>query len=261
MKLFVCALAAWAVAAPSTAQPDWRPVMRKAIEKLDGGASRRNDYGFIRFSETKEYDSSGKLRNRSTVVTRTEVIDGFAVARLVERDGEPVSEGERAAGQEAINKKIAQLKRMTPEQRTKARQTQDAWLLEMADALNFRKVGEETYRSRPVMVFDCTPRPGYKPRNIRARVFEKMNGRIWLDKADGEIVKANAEMFDAVNIGFGILGRIEKGTQFQIERVKIDNAHWALERQRMKFNARVMLVKSMNREIELKFSDYKKYAK
>lgn len=242
----------------AAAEPDWRPIMRKAIERLDGGATRRSDYSFTCRRDSREFDSSGKVRSQTSMVTRTSPQDGVAVTRVLERDGQPISESEKAVNEEAIRKKVKELKAIPPEQRNSHRRSQDAWLMEMADALDFKHNGDETYRGRPAVVVDVSPRPGYKAKTMRARVFEKMKGRIWLDTADGEIVKAAAEMFDTVNIGFGLLGRIERGTQFHIERMKVDNQFWALERQRMRFAARVMLVKNLNQEVDLKFSDYRR---
>ena len=51
---------------------------------------------------------------------------------------------------------------------------------------------------RPTLLMEATPKPGYKAKNMRARVFEKMKARIWIDKASSELVKADADMFDTV---------------------------------------------------------------
>lgn len=62
-------------------------------------------------------------------------------------------------------------------------------------------------------------------------------------------MKADVEVFDTVNIGFGVLGRIEKGTRFSLHRTMVSPHTWFTESETTKFAARVMLVKTVNMEI------------
>jgi len=102
---------------------------------------------------------------------------------------------------------------------------------------------------------DLQPRPGYKAKSSRARLFEKVRGRIWLDKAEREIRRAEGVAFDTVSIGWGLVAKIEKGTRFELERTRIGEGLWAMTRQAMKFDARVMLVKNMSSEMTTRLSD------
>jgi hypothetical protein len=76
-----------------------------------------------------------------------------------------------------------------------------------------------------------------------------MRGRLWIDKADGEMVKADAEVFEEVNVALGIAGHIDKGTRFQIQRSRIADGVWASTYEHARFSARVMVFKNFNAEV------------
>lgn len=116
--------------------------------------------------------------------------------------------------------------------------------------------GEELMNGRPTLKFAMSPRPGYKAKSMQARLFEKMRGTMWIDKADGEMARAEAEIFDTATVGFGVLGRIEKGTHFAISRRKVTQDLWLSEMQQFKVDARIMLVKTMRQESTVRYSEF-----
>jgi hypothetical protein len=62
------------------------------------------------------------------------------------------------------------------------------------------------------------------------------------------MARADAEVFDTVNIGLGLIGRVEKGTRFFLERRKVAPDFWMISDQVVKFDARIMLVKIIQQE-------------
>jgi hypothetical protein len=46
---------------------------------------------------------------------------------------------------------------------------------------------------------------------------QKTTGTLWIDRTDRELVKAEAEVFDTVNIGLGLLGGVGKGRRFTLQ--------------------------------------------
>ena len=96
---------------------------------------------------------------------------------------------------------------------------------------------------------------------MRARVFGKMKANFWIDKATSELVKADAEMFDTVSVGFGVLGKIEKGTRFRIQRKLIADGEWLIESQYTRFGARILLFKTLRNESTTEWSDFRRRPK
>lgn len=243
---------------------DPRELVRQALNRLDEGQERVvSNYGFRRAGERREFDSEGKVKVERKWVVERVLRDGFFFSKLVERDGQTVPEAEQQGNEAGFQKRAAELKAMSAEQLKQLRQEErnkerqeDSWLRELPDALEFHRAGEELMNGRPTLVLDCSPRSGYRAKNIRARVFEKMRGRVWIDKADSEMAKAEAEMFDSVNIGWGLIGRIEKGTRFLLSRRKLGDDAWGVDTQVIKLSARV-LFKSLRTEVVHHYSDYR----
>ncbi len=259
LLILLLAPAAWA-----GTPDDLRALVRQSLARLESSEKKAGDYGFVRKVERKEFASGGRIKNQWSLVLKRELEDGILVTRPIERDGKPLPEEERRKNQEALRKRQAELKALTPEQLEKRRaenrkreSDEDAWLKEFPEALDYQLAGEETIDGRPAAILDCTPRPGYKARNMRARVFEKVRGRLWIDKAETELVRAEAEVFDTVNIALGLLGKIEKGTRFFIQRRRVAPETWLPETETVRFAARVMLFKSMNNEVTTRNSEFR----
>lgn len=141
---------------------------------------------------------------------------------------------------------------------TPRRKEDTSWLAEFPEALEYKKVGEEEIAGRMAWVLECSPRPGYKAKSLRARVFEKTRGKVWIDVADSQLVRVDAAVFDTVNIGWGMAAKIQKGTRFQIDRRKLPDGAWLPESQTIRFTAKVMMVKSLGMEDAARFTGYRR---
>ena len=241
-----------------------REKARAAMNRMMENGDRLNDYAYSFEGLRLEYDSDGKLRSEKNWKGRREFIDGFGVSRIFERDGKPVDEKERREGEQAIRKRLAELKAMSPAELEKLRrerrektQKEMGWMNEFADAFNFQLAGEQVLEDRAVWLIDIEPRPGFRPSSSCARLFEKIRGRLWLDKTDTEIMRAEGEAFDTVSIGWGLVARIEKGTRFGIERRKVTDGVWLNTSQSFKFGARVMLVKHLSNQVTNHWKEFR----
>ena len=170
----------------------------------------------------------------------------------IQKNGRKLSEEELRKQEETIRTQIAKEKGLTAEEREKRRlkaAEDDGWMKEIADALEYKYTGDESIDGRPAYVLLFSPRPGYSAKNVRARLFEKTNGKLWIDKADRELVKGQAETFAPVNI--------EKGTRFSLQRRRLPEGAWLLDNQMVRFAARIALFKYMSNEVITRLSDYR----
>ena len=234
-----------------------RAVVKRVLDGLQAEDRKRADWTFTIHVEVKELDQDGRVKNRRASVFRQEPTDGFMLRRLIERDGKPIPERERKAIDNRLRQRAAELKTTTPEQIRK-REQENAWFYELANALEFRELGEEVVDGRPATVAEMSPRPGYQAKNVRARLFEKMRGKILIDKADSELVRADVEVFDTVNVGFGLVGRINPGTRFHLERRRVAEGTWLTEMQQVLLAARMLMVKSFHQETTTRFSEFER---
>ena len=233
-------------AGPLCAQtpPQIKMLVHNAMQRMTDSVAARLDYTFTQRTEKRELADDGSVRNLHTFLTRREVHGDTAVYRQTEKDGRPL----------AVEDQKAQT--FTRDQELKRIRVELGWLLESSDALDFKPAGEQTVNGRSTTVLDFWPHPGYQAKTLRARVFEKAKGRLWIDAQDNELVRAGAEVFDTISIGFGI-GKIEKGTQFHVERTKLPSGVWLLDSQTVRFAVRLLLVKQVHEEILNRYSDYR----
>lgn len=243
-----------AMASAQTVAPDDRAMMKRAMEEFLEQQARLGEFTYIERGARKELTSNGAVKAQDSWVKERKRYDGILLTVTVEEDGKPLSAEEKAKTQESIRKIVAERKAMTEERKAKERQDrlaalkkENGWISEMAQALNFKRAGEETLNGRATLVFEAEPNPAYKPSNMQAKVFAKLKGRLWIDKAESQLVKADAEVFENVSIGFGLLGRVDKGTRFHVLRVRMGPRLFLNAEQSMKLSAR-MLVKGVYQE-------------
>src|SRR5208283_2348156 len=98
----------------------------------------------------------------------------------------------------------------------KDREEDRKFVLEIADAFNFRLVGSEAIDGRDAWILEGEPRPGYEPKQRNARMLTKFKGRVWIDKAEAQWVKLDITAIDTLSIDF-VLARVHKGTHLVIE--------------------------------------------
>jgi hypothetical protein len=242
-----------------------REIIRRSAHLLKQDDANLDKFFFLRRKETKELDSDGKVKSRSVITTRRELYDGLTITRVVARDDKPLTEAELKQQEERIKAEIAAARKRRAEEQDKpkppsaSRKTEsdgDLMVKEFPEALDYRLVGSETRRGRETMVFEFTPRPGYKPRNFKMKFFEKMRGKVWIDKATSEMVSAEAEIFETINIGFGVVGTMRKGTRFSLQRQEAAQGLWVTDSFQVRFAARLMLVKSFFQELDTRITEF-----
>ncbi|MDX2152251.1 MAG: hypothetical protein SFV54_16050 [Bryobacteraceae bacterium] len=241
-----------------------RQLVRRTLDLRLENEKRLLDYGFLRRTHKKQLTSSGEVKSDERFTFKVERREGLRVSYIVERNDQPVPAAELAKTHDRIREVAAERRAETPEQRRKREAGEKKasgerdYLQEFPNAAEFKLAGMEKVGGRDTYIVDFQPRPGYKPKDMKARIFEKVRGRVWIDKAESQFLKMDAEVFDTVSIGFGVLAKIEKGTQFHLEQTRLPDGFWAPAKQLMKFDARVMLVKSMRNEMETTYREFRR---
>lgn len=262
--LAVCALLPGFLAAQTP--PDAREIVRRSLV-LDQKSQRiARNYTFLERDETRILDRSGKLKKPPEIKTfDVTLLDGSPYRRLVARNDRPLPPDEERKEAEKLRKSIAERRKESPAERLRRieewerkQQKQRAPYQEIPDAFDLRLAGEETLNGRAVYVITATPRLGYKPKLAAAAYFPRIKGKLWIDRQDGEWVKGEIETLDTISFG-GILVRLAKGSRVMFEQARINDEVWLPQRVAVNLSARLMLVAGTRAEIEIGFSNYKKF--
>ncbi len=244
---------------------DAREIIRRACDNDRQSVALLRNYTYLHRQEEADLDGSGKVKSRQVRTWDITWQEGSPYRRLVKRNDQPLSPEEQRREDERLQWSLEQRRKETPEQRQRRiaewQRRQDSQrepVKELPDAFDFRVVGEAPLNGADTWVIDATPRAGYKPRSSGAAFFPKVKARIWISKDDYQWVKVDMESMDTISLR-GILVRIARGGHLVLEQVRINKEVWLPKLVSVRLSAKILFVKSLRRNIEMSFSDYKKF--
>jgi len=250
-----------AVPAPSEPQE----IMRRAVERDIFNWQAAKDYTFLEHEVDETLDGSGRAKSSKSETREILVLYGEPFERVVAKDDKPLSEKEQRKQNEEFDKETRKRENETPEEREKRiqkvekeRQDERAFVREIVDAYTFRLTGTEMLNGRNTWVIDGTPRPGFEGKRRESKILPKMTPRFWIDQQDYSWAKVRAEFTDTVSFGW-VVARLHKGSQFEIQQVRVNDEVWLPQRIDVKLDARVALLKGINENVHVTYKDYRKF--
>ena len=252
-------------AAPALSPDQIRSLIREASEKDIENDKKQRDYTYIEREEQHKLNGKGETRSVESKTHEIMVLYNEPVARLIAKDDKPLSAKEAAREDERIQKIINQRKnesgndrRKRLEKEEKERDGNRQFVREVTDAYNFQLAGIENLNGRDAWVIDAEPRPGFEPHRKEAKLLPKFRFRIWIDKANTEWVRLDADCIDTVSFGW-FLARIHKGSHIEIDQTPVNDEVWLPKHVSLKLDARLALLANINLEEEITYRDYKKF--
>ena len=92
------------------------------------------------------------------------------------------------------------------------------------------------------------PNPGFTPPDMQSRVLGVMAGQITVSREGNRIASLRGTLTDDVKIGFGILGKIDRGGTFDVERRQLAPGHWQITETHVHIGGRAMLFKTIGQQ-------------
>jgi hypothetical protein len=115
----------------------------------------------------------------------------------------------------------------------------------------------ESLEGSPAVVLSFRPRPGYKPQSKLTSFLTHVSGRVWVNEADHQLVRVEAEVFDPVSYGW-FLGSLQEGTRLIAERRKVHDGHWLPAKLDIQKSQRVLL-KGLHLHEVHEYSEHRKF--
>jgi hypothetical protein len=189
--------------------------------------------------------------NHETTKEIIETRDGD-VARLVEVNDRALNAEEEQAEMSRLDLLAAhpelQQKRRRSEQKDAERIDQLVGML--PDSEVYKLEGTVTCGDGECYRLSFMPNPGFVPPDIEADVLRGFAGEVWIDKAQDRLVRLDAHLVRDVNIGFGILGRLDKGGTLELEQAyEKDAREWQPSVLKMNLSGRALMVKTVSIQI------------
>jgi hypothetical protein len=183
-----------------------------------------------------------------------------AVARLIERNGKPISAAEDTAERARLQEAIDHPDDFYKHHRKDAQQRHDAVQLVqlMPRALLFSYAPGQPQRSgvaAPEVVLDFQPDPGFHPPTMLADVLTGLQGRLWIDAATQHVTRVEGHVLKPVNFGFGMLAKLYPGGTLTLEQTSAGGGHWIYSDMEEHLTVRALMVKTLPENMHIGSSD------
>ena len=244
---------------------DAREIVRKSVELDQANWLRMKDYTWIANETEHSLDSKGQVKSTESSKWETVVLYGEPHRRMLERNGKPLTTDEQRKQQQKLDQAVAKLDGETDAQRQrrleqleKQREKDRDFLREVTDLYDLRIDGQDKIDGLDVWVISATPKPGYQPKRRDARPLLKIKGKIWIDKAEYQWVRIEAETTGTISYGL-FLARLNPGAKLLFEQTRVNDEIWLPKFERVSGSGRLGLVKKIAQEQDLTWSNYRKF--
>jgi hypothetical protein len=251
--------------APALLAQDAREIVRKSVELDQSNWQRMKDYTWIARQTERSLDSNGQVKGEKTEEWETVVVYGEPHRRMMSRDGKALSAGDQRKEQDKLDQAVAKRQQETPVQRArreaefeKNRENDREFLREVPDLFDFKLLGEEKIDGRDVWVISATPKPGATPKRGDAKPLLKVQAKVWIDKAEYQWVRLEAETTATISFGL-FIARLNPGAKLIFEQTRVNDDVWLPKREIVRGAARLGLVKKLAGEEETTWNNYRKF--
>jgi hypothetical protein len=171
-----------------------------------------------------QYRVEKKVFTQSMLEQEVETVDG-PVDRVFARNGKALDPAAQKKETDRLNNLLH-----NPSDQARMKQDHDAeeqrvqrLIAAMPDAFLYDYDGPAEEGS---VRLSFRPNPAYNPPTYEARVYHALTGEVWIQTQSKRLLKIDAHIVSEIDFGFGILGRIEKGGKFQIQRERVSENRW-----------------------------------
>jgi hypothetical protein len=263
-----------AVVAQDRPLPDRETFLRDVRAKLRTDSSLQSSYIYTETRREQKLDDRGRVVNESVKVYESYPAlpgEDQRWERLMSEDGKPRPASELEKEMRDRQKKAEQLVRESTEnpqkqqarlQRDYAEQRRefDAVLDDVMLVFDIKMERREDVNGHDTIVLALTPRANAKPKTREGKQMRAFTVRAWISESDRELVRVDAEAIDTLNMGFGLLARLHKGSKLSFVRTKVNDEVWLPSKVTYTGSARVGLVAVLRRAGVSEFSGYRKFS-
>ncbi len=199
-----------------------------------------------------DVDSDGAEK---TSVGRVSPVNGLPYEFETSRNGTPLTPEQLKKEQAKLEVRKRESKD-EQEKRIRNYQRERAFLNEVPDAFACKVSGEQALHARSNYVLDCDPKPGYHAVDSRAAMFSHIHARIYIDKEDLQMTRAEAKVLETISFGW-ILARIGPGADMNLEQTRLTASDWLPSLIDVNGSAKILLVHEHQIHERITYYDFK----
>jgi len=184
------------------------------------------------------------------------------VARLIMKDGKPLTEEQDKGERERLNDMIASPSAYFRHVRNSDsdRKIADKLVPLVADSGIFTYTPGQPQSGKNggalEIVIDYRPNPKFNPPNTEAEALTGLEGRVWIDAKSHYLVRMEGTISRGVNFGWGMLAHIYPGGKLELDQTDAGGNRWVYTHFSMRLTVRALMLKTVTVHTESTGSDF-----
>jgi hypothetical protein len=184
------------------------------------------------------------------------------VARLIMKDGKPLTEDQDKAERQRLNDMIASPAGYAKHVKNSESEKKmaDTLVPLMADSMINTYTPGQPQSGRnggaQEIVLDYKPNPKWNPPSTEAQALTGLQGRVWIDAKTHYVVRMEGTVFRGVNFGWGMLAHIYPGGKLVLNQTNVGGNRWIFTDFSMDITVRALMVKTLNIHSSAKAGDF-----
>lgn len=252
--------------------PDVKALLAEIRANADKIDAILENYSYTELRIDRELDKAGNLIEKDTEKTFYTFYKGYRIARLIEKNGKPLSASEQAKEDRDAEKKVAEIEKRIAEKQAKNKTQRDvssgtggqpsndgaSQRITIADALKgslLTNPRRERFKGIDVIVFDYEPNPAFKPQTRNEKLFALCNGAVWVDEKTKQVVRLDAVLTQSAG---NFLAKAKRGASFTIENELVNNEIWLPAQADINLSIRILFA-GININNLIKYGDYRRF--
>ncbi|MGA9669918.1 MAG: hypothetical protein WBQ94_11955 [Terracidiphilus sp.] len=236
--------------------PDIRELMHEVQEHQKQLEKVRENYTYSSLQTTQDIDSNGQVKKTETREGEDFFVNGHVIERTVKKDGKPLDDHDQQKETERVTKLVEKAQKTPSDQPLEGQSISVSRVLQIMDVRNPRR---ETFRGRAAIVFDFAGCKDAQTHGLAEDASKKLQGTIWIDEADRQVVHLEVSFIDNFRVGGGLVANIEKGSRFRFDQTLVNGEVWLPTGAEANMQARVLLVKNMRQHFTESDYDFKRF--
>lgn len=214
------------------------------MSPAEGGLVARALANELKAAQDTGHPMQYRLRKSTPRLTSTKVIletkDG-AVARLLSINDAAPSAADRQKDEARLDALLSDPSRQHKRKQSEQDDTGRALkvLRALPKAFLYQYAGSATTGSETLERYAFTPNPKFSSSDLELLVLTAMSGTLTIDPVHERVVRLEGHLQQDVDIGWGILGRLDKGGWLVVEQADVGGGQWRIVHFQMAMNGRV----------------------
>jgi hypothetical protein len=108
-----------------------------------------------------------------------------------------------------------------------------------------------------LVVLDFKPDPKWSAPNLQSEVLTGLEGRVWIDPRTKSMVHVQADVFHAINVGWGLVAHVYPGGTLTLQQSNVAPQRWIVSHIVEQITVRALLVKTVKQQMIYDTADYR----